>query len=64
MLMLQWFGARHGQRAHNAASITLHEKLGFRHAGTITQAGFKFGRWLDLASCQLQLATPRQPADG
>ncbi|MFP4002701.1 MAG: N-acetyltransferase family protein, partial [Alphaproteobacteria bacterium] len=25
----------------NAPSIALHEKLGFRHAGTFTQAGFK-----------------------
>jgi L-amino acid N-acyltransferase len=32
----------------NAASIALHERLGFTHAGTIRQAGFKFGRWLDL----------------
>ena len=35
--------------AANAPSIALHEKLGFSHAGTIRQAGFKFGRWLDLA---------------
>ncbi len=48
----------------NTASITLHRKLGFVHAGTITQAGFKFGRWLDLAFYQLTLPTPRQPVDG
>lgn len=48
----------------NAASIALHEKLGFTHAGTIKQAGFKFGRWLDLAFYQRVLATPTQPVDG
>jgi L-amino acid N-acyltransferase YncA len=48
----------------NRASIALHEKLGFVHAGTIRQAGFKFGRWLDLAFYQLLLSTPAQPLDG
>ena len=48
----------------NAGSIALHEKLGFVHAGTIRQAGFKFGRWLDLGFWQLTLATPRAPVDG
>ncbi|MEY2855327.1 MAG: hypothetical protein RL030_2459 [Pseudomonadota bacterium] len=53
-----------GIDAQNAASIALHEKLGFRHAGTISQAGFKFGRWLDLAFYQRLLATPQRPVDG
>jgi len=48
----------------NRASITLHEELGFVHAGTIRQAGFKFGNWLDLAFYQLLLETPQQPVDG
>lgn len=48
----------------NGASIALHEKLGFTHAGTVRQAGFKFGRWLDLAFYQLVLDTPRQPVEG
>ncbi len=48
----------------NAGSIALHERLGFVHAGTIQQAGFKFGRWLDLAFYQLILDTPSQPQDG
>ena len=46
----------------NAASITLHRKLGFSHAGTIRHAGFKFGRWLDLAFYQLTLDTPAHPS--
>ena len=37
-----------GVEAGNAASITLHERLGFRVAGTLPQVGAKFGRWLDL----------------
>jgi L-amino acid N-acyltransferase len=48
----------------NAESIALHEQLGFRHAGTITQAGYKFGRWLDVAFYQLTLPTPMKPQDG
>jgi phosphinothricin acetyltransferase len=48
----------------NRPSIALHERLGFKHAGTIAEAGFKFGRWLDLALYQLILDTPAQPIDG
>ena len=50
--------------AANAASINLHEKLGFHHAGTIKQAGFKFGRWLDAAFYQKILSTPSHAFDG
>lgn len=53
-----------GIDATNAASIALHEKLGFTHAGTIRQAGFKFGRWLDLSFYQLMLDAPANPVDG
>lgn len=53
-----------GIDASNAESIAFHEKLGFVHAGTIQHAGFKFGRWLDLAFYQLILPTPLQPQDG
>ena len=53
-----------GIDATNRASIALHERLGFSHAGTIRQAGFKFGRWLDLAFYQLHLPTPKNPTDG
>jgi L-amino acid N-acyltransferase len=53
-----------GIDAQNAASIHLHEQCGFVHAGTICEAGFKFGRWLDLAFYQKTLATPLSPIDG
>ena len=53
-----------GIDATNAGSIALHERLGFKHVGTLPQVGFKFGRWLDLAFYQLLLDTPTQPVDG
>jgi L-amino acid N-acyltransferase len=53
-----------GIDAANQASIALHTRMGFTHAGTIAQAGFKFGRWLDLAFYQRVLDTPHQPVDG
>lgn len=49
---------------NNPASIGLHEKLGFTHAGTIREAGFKFGAWLDMGMYQLILDTPASPVDG
>jgi L-amino acid N-acyltransferase len=53
-----------GIDASNASSIALHKKFGFAHSGTINQAGFKFGRWLDLAFYQKILTTPEHPVDG
>ena len=50
--------------ASNAASIALHRKVGFEASGLIRQAGFKFGRWLDLAFYQRTLDTPADPVDG
>ena len=50
--------------SQNAVSIQLHKGFGFQHAGTIRQAGFKFGRWLDLDFYQLILDTPQKPVDG
>ena len=50
--------------ATNAASIALHRSLGFEHSGTIREAGFKFGRWLDLDIWQRTLTTPDRPVDG
>ena len=32
--------------AENAPSIALHRKCGYVHAGTLREAGYKFGRWL------------------
>jgi phosphinothricin acetyltransferase len=48
----------------NASSIAVHERLGFVHAGTVRECGFKFGRYLDLALYQLILPSPSNPVDG
>jgi len=53
-----------GIDAANAVSIKLHESLGFTSCGIVRHAGFKFGRWLDLAFYQLILKTPASPVDG
>lgn len=47
--------------ATNLASIALHKKFGFDHSGTIKQAGFKFGRWLDTTFYQKILQTSANP---
>jgi L-amino acid N-acyltransferase len=72
-LMLELIAVARQQQYHmlvggidvsNDASARLHERLGFTHAGTIRQAAFKFGRWLDLGFYQLILETPANPVDG
>jgi phosphinothricin acetyltransferase len=32
----------------NAASVRLHEGLGFRYVGSFREVGFKFSRWQDV----------------
>jgi len=70
ILMLELISAAKAQGVHtiigaididNKGSIALHEKLGFTHSGTMKQAGYKFGRWLDFAFYQLILETPSEP---
>ena len=41
--------------ADNAPSLKMAERAGFRRAGTLTQVGRKFDRWLDLAVVELIL---------
>ena len=53
-----------GIDADNAASIALHLAQGFAHAGTIRDAGYKFGRWLNLAFYQKLLPGPERPTEG
>ncbi len=48
----------------NTASIRLHERNGFVDCGTVRQAGFKFGRWLDVVFYQKVLQSPLEPVDG
>lgn len=37
----------------NAASVHLHEELGFSYCGTIHEVGMKFGQYLDIENYQL-----------
>jgi L-amino acid N-acyltransferase YncA len=39
----------------NWPSIRLHESFGFRHVGTLSAVGFKFGRWIDSVILQRPL---------
>ncbi|MFD2238133.1 GNAT family N-acetyltransferase [Aureimonas populi] len=50
-----------GIEAGNAASIGLHERLGFERAGRLEEVGTKFGRWLDLEFMYLRLDAGEAP---
>jgi len=39
----------------NAASIALHKRFGFEHAGTLKSVGFKLGQWVDTILMQRAL---------
>lgn len=46
------------------ASVALHAKMGFEHAGRMRSVGRKFGRWLDTVYMQLELGEgERVPPD-
>lgn len=46
------------------ASVALHTKMGFEHAGRMRSVGRKFGRWLDTMYMQLELGEgDRTPPD-
>lgn len=40
----------------NAASVALHEKMGYEKAAHFKQVGYKFGRWVDVGYWQKTLA--------
>jgi L-amino acid N-acyltransferase YncA len=42
----------------NAASVALHERLGFRAVGVYRRIGWKAGAWRDVGWWQLELAPP------
>jgi phosphinothricin acetyltransferase len=42
----------------NAASVALHEKLGFKKVAHFERVGWKQARWIDVGYWQLQLASP------
>ncbi|MCV2370904.1 GNAT family N-acetyltransferase [Roseateles oligotrophus] len=46
--------------ADNLGSIGIHRSLGFSHSGVLKNAGWKFGRWLDVVMMQRQLGQGAQ----
>ncbi len=60
-----YFNAYAGIALPNAASVGLHQSLGFRPVGIYTQVGYKHGAWHDVGWWQLALQThtdaPRPP---
>ena len=52
-----------GVVAENAASVSLHQSLGFTEVAQFREVGFKFGRWLDLKFFELLLETPVNPTE-
>lgn len=48
----------------NAASITLHARQGFAHAGLLAAVGWKFGRWVDSVLMQRALGPGAAQAPG
>jgi L-amino acid N-acyltransferase YncA len=59
LLALQGFrNAFAGIALPNAASVALHESLGFAHLGTYRAVGFKLGQWHDVGWWQKTLRAP------
>ena len=48
----------------NTRSIRLHQRHGFVRAGTLVDAGYKFGRWLDAVFMQRTLTPKAGPGRG
>ena len=48
----------------NLASINLHEACGFVHTGRLPEAGYKFGRWLDVVFMTRELQPLENPPIG
>jgi phosphinothricin acetyltransferase len=56
VLRRQGYKAAHaGITLPNAASVTLHERCGFRLVGVFPKVGWKLGRWHDVGWWQLEL---------
>jgi phosphinothricin acetyltransferase len=62
-----YFNAYAGIALPNAASVGLHEAVGFRKVGVYQRVGYKFGEWRDVGWWQLELraheASPAEPLD-
>src|SRR5262249_41545489 len=62
-----YFNAYAGIALPNAASVGLHEAVGFKKVGVYQRVGYKFGEWRDVGWWQLELraheASPAEPMD-
>ena len=47
----------------NAASVALHESMGFTPVGIFANAGYKLGQWHDVGYWQLSLQRPEPPRE-
>jgi phosphinothricin acetyltransferase len=55
-----YFNAFAGIALPNAASVGLHEAVGFRKIGVYQRVGYKFGEWRDVGWWQLELRAHEQ----
>jgi len=64
LLRMQGFYTAYGGiTLPNAASVALHESVGFSHFAVYRGVGYKFGRWHDVGWWQCRLAElPREPS--
>src|SRR5262245_48367495 len=62
-----YFNAYAGIALPNAASVGLHEAVGFKKVGVYQRVGYKFGEWRDVGWWQLELRaheqSPAEPLD-
>jgi L-amino acid N-acyltransferase YncA len=58
-----FFGAYAGITLPNAASVALHERLGFTAVGIYRNVGYKCGAWHDVGWWQLPLRAAADPLD-
>jgi L-amino acid N-acyltransferase YncA len=61
--ILNYQNALAGITLPNAASITLHEAMGFKRVALYERIGFKLGRWHDVAWYQLALQNSERPEE-
>ena len=61
LLALGYCRACAGITLPNAASVALHESMGFRPVGVFSAVGHKLGRWHDVGWCQRPLQQPDPP---
>ena len=62
LVQLGYFQAFAGIALPNAASIALHEAVGFRPLGVYRNVGFKLGAWHDVGWWQKALREPADPS--